>query len=385
MTLKERLKTIVNTFNGRLWRNDTFSMAWQNNNIDYGTFDEYMNQGLLNPYVYSVTKKITDLMIDLPFINLTNRGKEVQDIDYTLFYFPNSNQTQADFLRVVGLNLLSSGNAFIRKTLAGKRVVAMKCLNTNEVEIITNVNNEILYYSLKQPNGTDEKIPLEEIWHIRFENLTGTFKDKLYGLSPLKAGWQIVQSSNHITQTERLIYENRAINTILTNDSDRVILPKEKEELDNSFNDDLRGVEKGGRIKITTAKLRAIDISMTPQQLQMNVSDTKKLRQICGLYNVPSFIFGDTEKSTYNNMKEAYVSLYRDSILPLTYFILAEFTELFQNELGAKTKLSVREADLEILNTIDIEYRKQIIEEQKAGIITIEESRNLLGYGKEII
>lgn len=331
-----------------------------------------------------VTKKITDLLIDLPIITADKNGKQINDLSYTLFMYPNSTQTQADFLRKACLNLLGSGNLFIRKTLAGSRVVALNVLDSDECEYLCDGLGNPLWLQYNEL-GAIEKISLEDIWHIRFENVSGDKKEKLYGLSPLKAGWQIVNTSNHLFQTERLIYENRAINTILTNDSDRVILPKDKDDLTNAFNDDLSGTYKAGRVKVTSAKLRALDISMTPQQLQMNTSSTTKLRQICGLYSVPSFLFGDTERSTFSNLAEAKESMYLECVLPLAYFLLAEFTQLFQKEIKAKGILTIDEGEISALQTLDTELSDKVIKELSAGIITIDEARKLLNYGKEIV
>lgn len=44
------------------------------------------------------------------------------------------------------------------------------------------------------------------------------------------------------------------------------MLPKDKENLNKEWNDSLGGTTKYGSVMVTTAKLRALDIGLTPAQ-----------------------------------------------------------------------------------------------------------------------
>lgn len=375
------LKSFVKSYLGVI--SDTFNNTWVSMSLFGGAgaqrnIKAYVERGFgKNPYVYMVVKKIADLVSRLDYVVIDANGKEVKDLNFALFYQPNSKQTTQEFIDNITQELEITGNAFIRIVRAG-RAVALNVLKSKNICIKTDTNGNILFYEYSEYSKTIRLNP-DDVWQIKFNNPTGCDEAGLYGLSPLQSLMQVVESSNDLFETESVVYKNRGVNTILTNDSERPMLPKDKEDLQSQFDSEIAGASNYGKVRLSTAKLRAIDIGMTPAQLQLSQNSVHKLRIICGAYGVSSYIFGDSEKSTYNNMKEAYKSLYVDVILPTAEMIVSELNDLFKQEFKTKNNIVILKDKIEALKEVNSELTSTLSEQLSSNIININEARVKLG------
>lgn len=334
-----------------------------------------------NPYVYMVVKKISDLTSRLPFVIVDANGKVQQDINYSLFLQPNEKQTTQEFIDTLITELEVTGNAYIRIIKVGARPVELSVLSTKKVSLQIDSKGNLKYYEYSEFT-TKEKIPVEDIWHIKFNNPTGSDNDRMIGLSPLQSAMQIVESSNDIFEAEGHLFKNRGVSTLLTNDSDRPMLPKEKADIQKEWNEEIGGPTNYGKVKITTSKLRGIDIGLTPAQLQLSQNSIAKLRVIAACYGISPMIFGDTERSTYNNMQEAEKAMYLNVIIPLAELICKELTLLFKQYFNTKNKIAVDTTKISVLNAIDAALIDNVIKELNAGIINLNEARIELGLSE---
>jgi HK97 family phage portal protein len=334
-----------------------------------------------NPYVYAVVKKISDLSSRCPYKFVDANGKETQDFLFipcaTLFENPNLNQTGQEFRAQTVTQIEITGNAYWYYDLVNGKPINLEVYDTKNMRQIFNRNGDVISYEYTRC-GYVTKIPLENIWHIKFDNPTGRDEIKNIGFSPLQPAMQVVEASNDIFEAEGHIFKNRGVSTIITNDSDRVMLPKEVEELDKQFNEDIGGAAKYGKIKTSTAKLRVLEIGNTPAQLQLSQNSVAKLRVICSCYGISPMIFGDTERSTYNNMQEATKAMYLDVIFSITELVYNEFNDFCRFYFKTKTRVVIDKDKVEAVNTINTELSKKVIEEVKAGILTAEQGYEIL-------
>lgn len=330
-----------------------------------------------NPYVYMVVKKISDLTSRLPFVIVDANGKPQQDINYSLFLQPNEKQTTQEFIDALITELEVTGNAYIRMVKVNNKPVELSILPTKKVTMTVSSKGVLQYYEYSEFTTT-EKISPEDIWHIKFNNPTGSDSDRMVGLSPLQSAMQIVESSNDIFEAEGHLFKNRGVSTLLTNDSDRPMLPKEKEDIQNDWNEQIGGASKYGSVKITTAKLRSIDIGLTPAQMQLSQNSIAKLRVIAACYGLSPMIFGDTERSTYNNMQEAEKAMYLNVIIPLAELICKELNLLFKQYFNTKNKIAVDKQLIDAIKSINTDLHDMVREDVKAGIITPEDAKLIL-------
>jgi phage portal protein BeeE len=238
--------------------------------------------------------------------------------------------------------LLLTGNAYIRFVEGigmGEEVVI---LDTSRTEIICNAFGQIKQYKYTNPNGDVDPIDPSEILHIKSSNVVNTESEEVkYGLSPLQAGWVIVQSSSEKFNAEASIFKNRGVIGFATNDTDIPMQSTEQEEMQNMFNSQTGGSDKFNGIHVTNTRLRFVQTGMSPTDLKLLEGITSSLRQLCAIYGMPSVLFNDVEKSTFNNYETAVKVAYTDVYIPLENKVNRDLSQWLSEKLGVDEEIKV--------------------------------------------
>lgn len=306
-----------------------------------------------NPYVYMIVNKIADTVYSLDTdIKSVNGDRLVENTEYNAI-----NDKFIDYcLNDLVVNLMVTGNAFIRITKGVGMGYDLVCLRSKDIEIIVNGNNEKIGYRYAD-NGGYNNYPLEEILHIKFDNLLDNDgEDKHFGISPLQAAWSTVVSSNEIFKAEASIFKNRGVVGLITNDSERAALPTEIDKLQKSFDDRVGGADKFNKVLVSGQNLRYIQMGMSPQDLQLIANQKEKLRIMSAVFGLDSKLFGDGENSTYNNVAEAQKAAYLQVYIPTRQKINYELSNFLNNMLKVNNYIEINRNSIEVLaeeKTID--------------------------------
>jgi Phage-related protein len=82
------------------------------------------------------------------------------------------------------------------------------------------------------------------------------------------------------------------------------------------FNKNYAGEENRGKVYLTTANLKWIQLGLTARDLALLEGRSADLADVCNVYGVPKEIMSDQSGSSFNNKKEAEKKLWNDAILP---------------------------------------------------------------------
>ena len=110
--------------------------------------------------------------------------------------------------------------------------------------------------------------------------------------------------------------KNQGVRGIVSSQGDRVMTPKEAEQLQAKFNKDHLGVNNFAKINMTSAQIAYTQMGMTADQLKVVESGVLTDRQLCNAFKVSSRLYNDPANSTFNNMKEANKSFYTKAVIP---------------------------------------------------------------------
>jgi HK97 family phage portal protein len=274
-----------------------------------------------------------------------------------------------------------TGNAFVHITKGVGMGYEMKCLRSKDVEIAVTGRNELHHYRYCD-NGMEYRFDLEEILHIKLENLLdGDDEQKYYGISPLQAAWSTVVSSNEIFKAEASIFKNRGVVGLISNDSERPALPSDLEKLQESFQGRAGGAENFNKVLVTNQNVRYIQMGMSPQDLQLIANQREKLRILCSVFGLDSKLFGDGENSTYNNVNEAQKAAYLQVYIPVRQKINYELSNFLNPILRTDYYIEISRNQIEVLaeeKTID----QLIVEKINIDEITIDELIRIKNGGK---
>jgi len=286
--------------------------------------DKYLSEGYAkNADLYSIVRKISTTASDIPLLLYkSNREDEKELVTsgqlYDLLQQPNRMQSINEFIDESMIYLLLNGNNYnagYRGVGLDKTIKEINVLPSNYITIETgDLANIIKNYWYQEVSNI--KFAPEDVMHVRYPNPAGDGADRLYGMSPIKAGSMALQASNNLWEADASILNNKGASGILSDQSERSMKPEQGEALQAKWDSKASGANKFGKVLVTSARLNYIQMGMSPADLQLIESGVIKLRTLCNLYSVPSQLFNDVAGTTFNNMAAAKKSLYTEAVIP---------------------------------------------------------------------
>jgi HK97 family phage portal protein len=272
-----------------------------------------------NPFVSMIINRIAFTSASIKRVAVDKNDKPLKtSVILDLLSNPNPEQSQIEFLETMGKYYESTGNTYVRH-IQGVGGVGneLRVLESDKVVIRCNKIGDVVSYDYTNPQGIIVTVPAEEIEHVHESNIVNTDGiESKYGLSKLCAAMIVVQSSDEKFKADASIAKNKGAAGIVTSDSDNPMLPKDRKEMQDEFDEDHTGSEKFGKIRISTTKLRYLQMGMSPTDLKILEGLVSSLRILCSTYGLSSIIFNDTESSTFNNMTEATKSAFNEVYIP---------------------------------------------------------------------
>ena len=242
---------------------------------------------------------------------------------------PNNYQVIEEYLKLWYTFYLVSGNAITYAPLIsggndkGQLMPGgMYMMPTQNVEIESGgwrdpVKNYVLDLN------ESEKIPAEDVMHVRMPNLQYQGGANFMGMSPIKVAALIIEAENQGYQTVADTLQKGIPPGILTKTDESY---NEAETKVNQENLERAYLKKYGRQKITRRAGVPIVTSGKVEWLPMGFSNFKDLqilemnqnglRVLCNVYGVPSQAFNDTAASTFSNMSDARKMVYTNRLIP---------------------------------------------------------------------
>jgi len=305
--------------------------------------ENYITKGYnYNHQLYSVVSWKAQKSAGLDYAVYQNeRGKLTKLDDHEaleLIYNPNKEQGKSEFFEQFYGYKAITGNGYIYapKLEFGRnkgKVAEMHVLPSQWVQIVAGgtlqpvKGYKIIY---------DEQamaFSKENVIHSKYAQYYYNNGAELYGLSPIEAGWRLIQKSNENITAGKKSFENMGAAGLLYEKHGKEVDPllgeMTKEQL-AQFNRDIdkkiKGAHNRGRIFVTSAELGYVDFAVSPADLKMLEDAQANFRDICRIYKIPSEIFGDKDSATYNNVAEARKRAYTDGIMPDVKSFCDEFT-----------------------------------------------------------
>jgi HK97 family phage portal protein len=343
-------------------RKFSFSLSEQQRNVIWKAFGSFTaNQFALNSSnniinnsyerntdVYAVIHRIVEVIKSHEWVveEKQRDGSWLELKDTTLHEVlvqPNKTKgyTWNDIEEMLLVYLLCSGNAY----LYGERAITRSLIQEvdvlpSEYVCIENYGNNFFMPDIKYyfNLGTYKEIPKDQLSHIRYFNPAyNSIKESLYGLSPIRVAASAVQGGNDTWDAMNSLYQNRGASGLITDKSNRPMLPDEAAKVQSDFNNQISGVSNFGKIKVTNKDLSYIQMGMSAEELKLIEAGVISLRAICNVFNVSSILFNDPNNKTYNNMKEAEKAFYTDAIMPLSNKLAEKFNQFFiPNHFGTR-------------------------------------------------
>lgn len=262
--------------------------------------------------VWAAVRLITESIGSMPFNLYDIRGDDRKpavnhDLYHILTQQPNQYQTPVEFWESIALNLALAGNAYLIKQKAGKRIVGLLPVSTQQMSTDLLDDGRVVH-TLR--NGADVRVySSDSMWHIK---LLG---NGIVGLSPLAYARGAVGIAVAGEGRVSDIYANGAKPSGVLS-IDRLLTDEQRAQVRTRF----KGLEQGSddRLFVLEAGMKYQQVSMSPQDIQLLDSRRFQIEDIGRFFGVPSILLNQTygQSSLGSNVKEIFEAFYKLALRP---------------------------------------------------------------------
>jgi len=204
---------------------------------------------------------------------------------------PNGWQTPSEFRRVMQAHLLTRGNAYALKVVAGPQVVGLIPIHPDRV-IVDQLSDYSMEYRVTRKDGTQERFTQGEIFHLR-----GLSFDGVKGLSVLSHMRESIGLALRSEMAGAEIMRNGQV-TGGTLEHPGKLSPEAYERLRASMQERRSGGSKAGESIILEEGMNYKPISMSAKDLQFLEQRDFQRYDIAMFFGVPPHMIGATDKTT---------------------------------------------------------------------------------------
>jgi len=287
--------------------------------------------------VYSVINKIVLSLKSVPWI-VEQKDKDgnfeiLEDTTlHELMAAPNVGKgyTWGDINEQILIYLLANGNSFmIGESGFGSLIQEVDVLPSPSVDVATSANfflpNPKYNFRLGAQHKTFEQ---EEVQHtMLFNPLYDSVQNSFNGLSAIQVASMAVQAGNDRWEADANLLQNRGAIGLITDKSNRPMTNEESQATQTSFDNDIGGPHKFGKVKVTNKDLNYIQMAMSSTDLQLIEKGVVNLRAMCNVFGLDSSLFNDPANKTFNNRKEAEKALYTNAAIPISEKVATKHTK----------------------------------------------------------
>ncbi len=362
------------------------------------SYMEFATEGYAkNIIAYYCITQVSKACADIPIL-ITENDKVIKDPKLTaLLKRPNPVEGWKTFMRNAVMHRLISGNSYIHGNFTTtRRLMEMTLMRPDRVSIMTSAYCEPYEY-LYTYYGQIFHYPIEpitmhsEVLHIKEPNPLSD----LYGMSPIAAAAMSVDQHNESGEWNKKLLENSAkppgILTMRDKTETAPSMTKEKlQTLREMLNENITGSKNAGKIPVLNFDMVWQSLGMSPTDMDWLKGKDTSARDICYAFGVPPHLLGLPDTSTYNNMSEAKLALYEETVIPLLQNYLEEISYFINYHTNRSIEIIPDLDKVSALIPRRESARKTARDDVMAGIISLNEARREGGFpdvsgGEEIM
>lgn len=140
------------------------------------------------------------------------------------------------------------------------------------------------------------------------------------------------------------------------------------------------GARKAGKPMVLGGLVNWLNMGTTPKDMDFNESMLSAGRDICSSFGVPHILVIPGQ-STFNNVKEAKLELWEETVLPLVDKVVDHLDAWLCPQFGDGLQLSVDLDAIPALEPRRDSKRKTVLEQYDKNLLTADEAREAMQYG----
>lgn len=329
---------------------------------------------------------IAKSVADIPYI-LTIGGKEQETHPILdLLRRPYPLDSYRAFMRRAIMQRLVSGNCYVlvEKLKTTGRVGELRLLRPDKVDIET-IDGRLSAYTYTNDASIKkfqiDRVTLEsDVIHIKDPHPL----DDLRGLSPIRAAIMSIDQHNAAGENNKRLIDNggrpAGIITLKDKDGMSAIPTDQIKKVIEDIQERISGKVNKGKVAYIPHDFQWQSMGMSPADMDWINGKNSTARDIALAFGFPPFLLGMAEGATFNNVGEAKLSLYEETVIPLLTDFLEELAWKFSSSLGKDIQLKPDLDKVSALSPRHDSYKNNIRLDLAAGIINRNEAREANAY-----
>lgn len=298
---------------------------------------------------------------------------------------PNPMQSGAEFMRHLVSYYALSGNAYVNGPRAGKAPKQLYLLSPAHVEVKAGPYLGIPARYEYKPDANaariypvDQLTAASEVLHVKTFNPLSPW----YGMAPMDAAALAIDLHNagNIWNYSLLSQGARPSGALVVKAKDgqaQNLTDEQFGRLKGMLDDQYAGAGNNGKPLLLEGGLEWQEMSLSPTDMDFMDGKHAAAREIALAFGVPPMLLGIPGDSTYNNMAEARLALYTDTVLPLLQLIIGGLNRWLTPLYGEGLYLWYDEEMIPALEPLRKAKSDRI---NAAGYLSVNEKREAMGY-----
>lgn len=358
----------------------------QRRNYENASREAYIQNVIANRCIKMISTSAASVDIKL----FSGGEKSQQEIDkhplLDLLYRPNPRQGDDSFFRELYSKYLIGGEVFIERVADGKGSVKELWIHRPDRISVVAGSTALPIRYVYSSGGAEKIFPCDiitgesDILHLRDFNPVDDWR----GLSSIDPASYSIDQHNEASAWNFGLLRNgaRPSGALITKSTPGnmtgALSDQQFQRLKEQVDQNTAGGRNAGRILVLEGDMDWKELSLNPKDMDFTNSMQEATRNIARAFGVPPILLGIPGDSTYNNVREAKLAFWEETILPLIKTVLCEFNHWLAPKFGQDLWLGINESEISALSLRREENRTSL---QKADYLTINEKR--LADGKE--
>jgi HK97 family phage portal protein len=336
-----------------------------------------------NAIVYRCVRTIAESAASVPFLLYDGAAELAAHPLLALLTRPNPEEDGTAFFARWYSFLQCAGNAYLEAAVAGGEVRALYTLRPDRVAVVPGARGWPAAYDYTV-DGRTTRIARDAATGFLPVLHTTLFHplDDYYGLSPVEAAANAIDVHNAGAQWTKALLDNaaRPSGALVYRGPDGApgLTDDQFARLKRELEDAYQGAGNAGRPMVLEGGLDWKSMSYTPADMDFSTTRDVAAREIALAFGVPPMLLGIPGDNTYSNYREANLSFWRQTVLPLVGRATSSLTRWLAPRFGENLRLGY---DSDAVDALAIERESIWDRLNAATFLTTNEKRAAAGYG----
>lgn len=341
-----------------------------------------------NVIAYRCIRLIAQSVASIPLLVQDGQGRDlVAHPLLRLLTQPNPTMSKMAFIETIISQLLIAGNAYIEAVRGdgGQPPRELWPLRPDRMKIIAGGSGLPMAYEYGAGGKTvrwpaDPVTGQSDILHLKsFHPI-----DDWYGQGPLEAALLSIDQHNEASQWNQSLLQNAARPSgalvYAPKDGPNQLSDTQFARLKQELHEQMEGAGNAGRPLLLEGGLEWRAMSLSPTDMDWKQGRDAVARDIALAFGVPAQLIGLPDAQTYANLREARLSFYEETVLPLAFALRDALSGWVLPMFGDDLTLAL---DLDEVSALALRREALWSKVAEADFLTTAEKRQALGYSAQ--